>query len=123
VNPDKKLECGWFDVPLDYGNPEGDKISLKVSRYKSENATLGTLFVNPGGPGESGVEYVADFGAIMSTWFGGHYNIVGWFHFFYVHARTHIDFELQVGIPEVKCDSTITNLLMRSNIIAFRDKP
>ena len=36
------------------------------------------MFVNPGGPGESGVELVRDGGPELSTWGRGRFNVVGW---------------------------------------------
>ncbi|HYJ13767.1 MAG TPA: alpha/beta hydrolase [Thermomicrobiales bacterium] len=50
-------ECGEFDVPLDYDEPDGPTISLAVARVPATNqeARIGTLFLNPGGPGGSGV--------------------------------------------------------------------
>jgi hypothetical protein len=45
-------QCGRFEVPLDYQNATVGKASLAVARYPSTNQTkLGTLFLNPGGPG------------------------------------------------------------------------
>lgn len=50
-------ECGEFDVPLDYDEPDGPTISLAVARVPAtdQEARIGTLFLNPGGPGGSGV--------------------------------------------------------------------
>lgn len=45
-------ECGRFEVPLDYRNVTAGKASLAVARYPSiKQPKLGTLFINPGGPG------------------------------------------------------------------------
>jgi len=50
-------ECGDLAVPLDYDEPDGATISLAVARvpatYQSER--IGSLFLNPGGPGGPGV--------------------------------------------------------------------
>lgn len=62
--------CGRFEVPLDYANEGAGKASLFVARYPAVNEPkLGTLFLNPGGPGGSGVEFIlsADAETIMST--------------------------------------------------------
>jgi pimeloyl-ACP methyl ester carboxylesterase len=51
-------ECATVKLPLDYDNPKGAKIELAVLRVKARNARqrIGSLFVNPGGPGGSAVQ-------------------------------------------------------------------
>ena len=47
--------CGRMDVPMDYSNPDGKKISvgfIKAAATKPE-IRRGVLFINPGGPGGS----------------------------------------------------------------------
>jgi pimeloyl-ACP methyl ester carboxylesterase len=62
-------------VPLDYNRPDDTAITLSVAKRAATSATrLGTLFVNPGGPGGSGVDYAQRF---RSTGLEG-YDIVGW---------------------------------------------
>ncbi|HJQ47852.1 MAG TPA: alpha/beta hydrolase, partial [Amycolatopsis sp.] len=49
-------ECGFLEVPLDYADPAGAKISLAVSRVRHTTAqSQGVMLVNPGGPGGSGL--------------------------------------------------------------------
>jgi hypothetical protein len=49
---DAQTECGRFEVPLDYQDTKAGKASLAVVRYAAINQPkLGTLFLNPGGPG------------------------------------------------------------------------
>ncbi|WP_405895002.1 alpha/beta hydrolase [Streptomyces sp. NBC_00104] len=54
------FECANADVPLDYREPQGTKITLAVVRKKAADQTKrkGTLFMQPGGPGNSGVDFV-----------------------------------------------------------------
>ena len=54
------IECGFVEVPLDYGDPEAGSISIAINvhRATSPENRIGYLLVNPGGPGESGVELV-----------------------------------------------------------------
>ena len=54
------LECGFVEVPADYRDPEAGsiRIAVNVHRAPSQRERIGYLFVNPGGPGESGVEFV-----------------------------------------------------------------
>ena len=50
------LQCGTVPVPLDYRHPSAGTLSIAVTRSPATggSASGGTLFVNPGGPGESG---------------------------------------------------------------------
>ncbi|MER5555685.1 alpha/beta hydrolase [Streptomyces sp. NPDC002793] len=51
------LECATVPVPLDYADPGGTQIDLKISRLASTapDKRRGTLMLNPGGPGGSGL--------------------------------------------------------------------
>ncbi|THC39866.1 alpha/beta hydrolase [Streptomyces sp. A1499] len=55
------LECGTVPVPKDYADPGGDRIELMISRLASTNPDKrrGTLMLNPGGPGGSGLSQPA----------------------------------------------------------------
>ncbi|CAE6449331.1 hypothetical protein ACGC1H_000201 [Rhizoctonia solani] len=73
-------ECGQFEVPLDYANSTVGTASLAVARLNATvSPRLGTLFVNPGGPGESGVQWVlSDDMLLILNGTGGQYDIVSW---------------------------------------------
>jgi len=49
------LECAMVEVPLDYADPGGDTAQIAISRAPATGARLGSLLVNPGGPGASGL--------------------------------------------------------------------
>ena len=51
------LQCGTLVVPLDYANPAGPTISIAVARHPAEepDARIGSLVIDPGGPGVSGI--------------------------------------------------------------------
>ena len=55
------LECGFVEVPADYRDPEAGSLSIAVNvhRATSPDQRIGYLFVNPGGPGWSGLEMAA----------------------------------------------------------------
>jgi pimeloyl-ACP methyl ester carboxylesterase len=55
------MQCARLKVPLDYAHPDGATISLAVLRVPATDPDrrVGSLVVNPGGPGISGVEYAA----------------------------------------------------------------
>ncbi|UQX04393.1 alpha/beta hydrolase [Streptomyces sp. RerS4] len=71
-------ECADLPVPLDYADPRGPRISVAVSRIRSERpeARRGTLVVLPGGPGGSGVQRLAQKGAALQKQLGGAYDLV-----------------------------------------------
>ncbi|MFD7448879.1 alpha/beta hydrolase [Kitasatospora sp. NPDC059827] len=54
------MQCGKLHVPLDYANPATDAIDLALIKYTAADRgkRVGSLMVNPGGPGASGVEMV-----------------------------------------------------------------
>lgn len=71
----EELQCATVKVPLDYADPDGQAITLAVSRKRAtQGPRLGSLFINPGGPGASGVEYLGSF----QTTGLERYDIVGW---------------------------------------------
>jgi pimeloyl-ACP methyl ester carboxylesterase len=74
------FECATVKVPLDYDAPGGESIELAVLRAPATNpeARIGSLFVNPGGPGASGVNYARGARAIASDAVRERYDIVGW---------------------------------------------
>jgi pimeloyl-ACP methyl ester carboxylesterase len=58
--PCNGIECATMAVPVDYTAPEGPTIELALVRVPAndQERRLGSLVVNPGGPGASGVDYV-----------------------------------------------------------------
>lgn len=54
ANP--KFDCAYLQVPLDYGRPDGGVAKIAVLRQKASDPgrRIGSLVVNPGGPGASG---------------------------------------------------------------------
>jgi pimeloyl-ACP methyl ester carboxylesterase len=60
------FECATLKAPLDYDKPAGGDIRLAVTRKKATGpgGRLGSLFVNPGGPGGSAVGYVQAYAGI-----------------------------------------------------------
>ena len=51
-----RTQCGTVRVPLDYAHPDGTKITIAVTRLKAtdQKRKLGSIAMNPGGPGGSG---------------------------------------------------------------------
>jgi pimeloyl-ACP methyl ester carboxylesterase len=75
------LECARVRVPLDWDRPRGRTISLAVIRHLagSPEQRIGSLFINPGGPGVSGVDAVRAGGAAQDAALGsGRFDVVSW---------------------------------------------
>ncbi|MFZ0529582.1 MAG: alpha/beta hydrolase [Propionicimonas sp.] len=68
-------ECAQVLVPLDYADPSAAAITLSLKRKPAtKSPRLGTLFINPGGPGASGTELVDGFASAGLE----QYDILGW---------------------------------------------
>jgi pimeloyl-ACP methyl ester carboxylesterase len=54
------LACATFDVPVDHAKPDGPAFRLALIRQPAQDPArrIGTLFWNPGGPGDAGTEYL-----------------------------------------------------------------
>jgi pimeloyl-ACP methyl ester carboxylesterase len=77
---DPQLQCTRVEVPLDYANPQGRTAQLGVLRRPADNLLerLGSLLVNPGGPGASGMGAVASLAsAVRGTDLGRRLDLVG----------------------------------------------
>jgi pimeloyl-ACP methyl ester carboxylesterase len=64
------LQCGELSVPLDYARPGGAKIVLGFARLPAQDRArrVGSLIVNPGGPGGAGSQVVALEAAGRHVW-------------------------------------------------------
>jgi pimeloyl-ACP methyl ester carboxylesterase len=60
------FECATMKAPLDYAKPAAGDIRLAVARKKAtgKGKPLGSLMVNPGGPGGSAVGYLQQYAGI-----------------------------------------------------------
>ena len=56
-----QLDSTTVEVPLDWAEPDGDTVEIAVMRHHAEGDALGSLLMNPGGPGGSGYDYVRDY--------------------------------------------------------------
>jgi pimeloyl-ACP methyl ester carboxylesterase len=67
ANP--SFQCARLTVPLDYASPTGATASIGVLRVKATDAArrIGSVVVNPGGPGASGMEAAANTNKNWST--------------------------------------------------------
>jgi pimeloyl-ACP methyl ester carboxylesterase len=49
-------QCGRIAVPVDYSKPDGALADIAMIRFPATGDKIGSLVINPGGPGESGIE-------------------------------------------------------------------
>lgn len=73
------MQCTTATAPLDWADPAGATIELALIRQLATSGTpRGSLLVNPGGPGGSGVEFVRDsIDAATSEALQRDYDVVG----------------------------------------------
>ncbi len=73
-----QMQCADVKVPLDYKKPGGKTITVAMAKVPAANGKpIGSLFVNPGGPGESGIDLVSGADKIFSKALRDQYDIVG----------------------------------------------
>jgi len=67
------------DVPVDYRRPGGGTVGLSVVRLPASDRSgrVGSLVLNPGGPGGSGVEYARRAGTVVSDAVRRRFDVVG----------------------------------------------
>jgi hypothetical protein len=73
-----RTECGTLSVPQDYRDPSGKQITIALTRLRATDPRrrLGSLAVNPGGPGGSG--YLMPIELVMTdTELNGRYDLIG----------------------------------------------
>ncbi|MFB6889002.1 alpha/beta hydrolase [Kitasatospora sp. NPDC056327] len=73
------VQCATLRVPLDYADPAGGTFDVAVARIGSSDPgrRIGSLVVNPGGPGNSGVDMVRGGRNDYDGPLRDHYDIVG----------------------------------------------
>ncbi len=70
-------QCGKLGVPVDYSKPDGDVASIAVVKFPATGAKIGSLVVNPGGPGESGVDAALSLVQNLPTQLRERFDLVG----------------------------------------------
>src|SRR4249920_3504737 len=75
-----RVEIGTFTAPLDYSDPSKGTVDLNIARHLAmkPDERIGSLLVNPGGPGFGGTDFAlfaeANFGQSLLD----HFDIVAW---------------------------------------------
>ncbi|MHA7293009.1 alpha/beta hydrolase [Arthrobacter sp. HLT1-21] len=57
---EESFACATVEVPLDYADPSHESIDIALIRSDATGESQGSVLVNPGGPGGSGVNIVRD---------------------------------------------------------------
>ncbi|UUI70820.1 alpha/beta hydrolase [Cellulomonas xiejunii] len=72
-------ECGTVELPLDYDQPRKGTTEVALLRVRATDPAqrIGSLFVNPGGPGGSGVEIAAFAPYFLSPEVLARFDVVG----------------------------------------------
>ncbi|MGH3496289.1 MAG: alpha/beta hydrolase [Nocardioidaceae bacterium] len=70
-------DCTTIKVPIDYSDPSGPTVTLHLKRQQATSSPdLGPLFINPGGPGGSGLNFVDQFTGEAPELLS-HYDVIG----------------------------------------------
>lgn len=75
-----KLQCATLTVPKDYADPSKGTLDLFLKRRPADRraSRIGSLLVNPGGPGVAGTELVNQAAAAFGPRLLESFDIVGW---------------------------------------------
>ncbi|WP_084099518.1 alpha/beta hydrolase [Demequina sp. NBRC 110051] len=74
-----EVECATLQVPLSWDEPDGETVSLEINRHpaRSQGERIGSLLINPGGPGGSGLDMTEYLATIAGDDLLDAYDIVG----------------------------------------------
>ncbi|MDA3646318.1 alpha/beta hydrolase [Saccharopolyspora indica] len=64
---DTRFECARVQVPLDYTDPDGPRGEVALLRLPARGEKIGSLLVNPGGPGGSGMSFTAQLAPLWTA--------------------------------------------------------
>ncbi|MEV4704260.1 alpha/beta fold hydrolase [Actinoplanes sp. NPDC049316] len=72
-------QCATAEVPLDYDHPYGEQTTLALLRVRAKDRKhrIGSLFVNPGGPGASATSFALMSPMVLSDSLLRRFDIVG----------------------------------------------
>jgi len=74
-----EFRCAQLSVPIDYAKPGGGTIQISVVRLPAARpgGRVGSLIINPGGPGASGIDYARQARSVITAPVRARYDIVG----------------------------------------------
>lgn len=71
------FQCATLRVPMDYTKPDGRRLRIAVIRLRATGHRIGSLVINPGGPGGSGIQYTRAARSVLSADLRAHFDAVG----------------------------------------------
>jgi pimeloyl-ACP methyl ester carboxylesterase len=76
---DDLYDCGTVEVPVDYTRPRGATTTIALRRLPASVPAerIGSLFINPGGPGGSGIEFVDEAPYVFGDAVRERYDVIG----------------------------------------------
>lgn len=79
-NTNSEVECGNIEVPFDYSDPEKGSFVLFVKKHNASNPAdrIGSMMVNPGGPGFGGSSLADDAQYYFSQDLIDRFDIIAW---------------------------------------------
>ena len=72
------FQCTKLTVPVDWGRPDGDVLQIAVVRKPATGTRIGSLLINPGGPGVGGASWVKAAAGTFGKALPSAYDLVGW---------------------------------------------
>ncbi len=74
-----QLDCATLQVPLDHTQPDGETIDIALARSPATDPDrrIGSLVFNPGGPGGSGVDFLASAAPLIPSEVAARFDLVG----------------------------------------------
>jgi pimeloyl-ACP methyl ester carboxylesterase len=74
-----QFSCGQMPVPVDYAHPDAGQLNIEVIRihYNAQPKRVGSLLVNPGGPGGSGLFLAISLAGSLSDDVLQHFDLIG----------------------------------------------
>ncbi len=70
-------ECGTLEVPVDYADPEGETFDLALEMAPATGDRIGSMVVNPGGPGAPGTSTAEDADYYFRPALRERYDVMG----------------------------------------------
>ena len=77
---DDAIDVGTLEVPVDYGRPDGEQFELFLARFNAidQDNRIGSLLINPGGPGFGGTDYAFLAAQLFDRALLERFDIIGW---------------------------------------------
>ena len=101
-----------LSVPVDYSKPDGDVAQIAMIRFKATGQKIGSLVVNPGGPGKSGRDAAKSFVSSLPPSVRERFDLVGF------DPRGVAD-----STPAVWCNSDADNDRLRADLEGLEYTP